>query len=41
MHVRPKSYPELFDFLKYCKVKNVLKDMAIAAATAKAGTENG
>ena len=35
----PKTYLELFEFIKYTKVKNVLKDMAIA--TAKAGLEDG
>jgi hypothetical protein len=39
MNAKPKDFLELFEFIKYTKVKNVLKDMAIAAA--KVGMENG
>jgi hypothetical protein len=37
MGVKPKSYLELFEFVKYSKAKSVLKEMALA--TAKAGME--
>jgi hypothetical protein len=36
---KPKDYLELFEFIKYTKVKNTLKDMAIAQV--KAGLEDG
>lgn len=39
MGVKPKDYLELFEFIKYTKVKNTLKDMALTAA--KAGMEDG
>jgi len=39
MHMKPKNYLELFEFLKYNKTKNILKEMAIAAI--KAGSGNG
>jgi len=39
MHIKPKCYLELFEFLKYSKVKSVLKEMALA--TAKAGMKDG
>jgi hypothetical protein len=39
MHIKPKNWSEFFEFLKYSKVKSVLKEMAIA--TAKAGASNG
>lgn len=39
MGVKPKDYLELFEFIKYTRVKNVLKDMIIAAA--KTGLEDG
>jgi len=35
MGIKPKDYDELFEFIKYSKVKNILKEMALA--TAKAG----
>ena len=39
MAVKPKDFLELFEFIKYIKAKNVLKDMAIT--TARAGLEDG
>ena len=39
MGAKPKDFLELFEFINYTKVKNVLKDMAIAAG--KAGMEDG
>jgi hypothetical protein len=32
--VKPKNFLELFEFIKYSKVKNVLKETALAAAKA-------
>jgi hypothetical protein len=37
MHVRPKDFDELFEFLRYGRAKNVLTDMAIAAAKVSNG----
>jgi len=37
MHRNPKNYDEVFEFTRYSKVKNMLKEMAFAAATAKSG----
>jgi hypothetical protein len=39
MHLKPDSFLELFEFLKYTKVKNTWKEMAFAKA--KAGENNG
>jgi len=39
MGVKPKNYLELFEFIRYSKVKNTLKEMALA--TAKAGMGDG
>ena len=36
MHVKPKNYLELFEFLKYSRAKNVLKETALATAKARA-----
>jgi hypothetical protein len=37
MHIKPRNYLELFEFIKYSKVKSTLKEMALA--TAKAGMD--
>jgi len=37
--MRPKNWDEFFEFMKYCRTKNILKEMAFAAA--KAGAGNG
>ena len=37
MHRNPKNWHEFFDFLKYCKTKGILREMALAAARAEAG----
>jgi hypothetical protein len=36
MHVRPGNFDELFEFLRYCKVKNVLTEREMASAKARA-----
>jgi hypothetical protein len=36
MHVKPRSWEELFEFLKYIKVLNMFKKMAMAEAKAAA-----
>jgi hypothetical protein len=35
-HMKPDSFLELFEFLRHVKVKNIFREMAMAAA--KAGT---
>jgi hypothetical protein len=34
MGVKPKNFVELFEFIKYSKAKNVLKETALAIAKA-------
>jgi hypothetical protein len=33
--MKPKDFLEVFEFINYAKVKNTLKDMAVAAAAAR------
>jgi hypothetical protein len=35
LHSRPRSWDELFEFLRYCKTKNALRDMAMAMSRAE------
>jgi hypothetical protein len=37
-HMKPDNFLELFEFLRYTKVKNIFREMAMAAAKA-GGTE--
>jgi len=41
MHRNPKDWRDFFDFLKYSKTKNVVKEVAFEAAKVKSGAENG
>jgi len=37
--MRPKSWTELIEFMRFSKAKGILKEMAINAAKAKTGVE--
>lgn len=39
LHDRPKSFLELFEFMRYNKTKGILRDIAMASV--KAGLKNG
>jgi hypothetical protein len=39
MHIKPVSFIELFEFLKYTKTKSVLQEIAMATAKAKAASD--
>jgi hypothetical protein len=39
MKMKPKNWLEFFEFIRYSKVKGMLKEMALAAA--KAGMDSG
>jgi hypothetical protein len=36
-HMKPDNFLELFEFLRYAKVKNIFREMAMAAAKAGMG----
>jgi hypothetical protein len=36
-HMKPDNFLELFEFLRYTKVKNIFREMAMAAAKSGAG----
>jgi hypothetical protein len=39
MHIKPKNFTELFEFLGYTKVRNIMRETALAAA--RTGAQNG